>query len=72
MIHVLTELGPSTELGIYSTVDSTSDCRSRGCKFEPQLYHSTFVEIDCEIISVILPLPVVQEWQLLTVVFDVI
>ena len=31
--------------GLHSTVGSTSDCRSRDCKFESQLSHITLVEI---------------------------
>ena len=39
-----------------SAVNSASDCRSRGDKFESQLDNITFMEIDREIIStVILP-----------------
>ena len=34
-----------------SAVGSAFDNRSRGHKFESQLGHITFVEIDCEIIS---------------------
>ena len=42
-----------------------SDRRSRGRKFESQLCHTTFVEIDHEMISsVILPLPLILERQL--------
>ena len=45
--------------GHYDLVGSTSNCRS---KFESQLGHITFVEIDNEIIStVILPCPLIQE-----------
>ena len=39
------------DAGLNSTIGSTSDCRSRGCKFEPKLGHIAFVETDHEIIS---------------------
>ena len=35
-------------------VGSASDCRSRGCEFEPQPGHITFMEIDHEIISMVI------------------
>ena len=42
-----------------------SDCRSSSGKYESQLGHITFVEIDHEIIgTVILLLLMIQEWQL--------
>ena len=34
---------------LHSTVGSASDCRSRGPKFESQLGHIAFAEIDYEI-----------------------
>ena len=46
-------------------VESMSDCRSRGHKFESQLGHITFMAIDHEIISVvILHLQLIQKGQL--------
>ena len=46
-------------------VGRESDCRSRGRKFESQLGHITFVEIDHGIISmVILPILLIQEGHL--------
>ena len=46
-------------------VGCMSHCISRGCKFESQLGHITFVEIDHVLISVvILPLPLILEWHL--------
>ena len=35
---------------VYAISTKTSDCRSRGCKFNPARSH-TFLEIDHEIIS---------------------
>ena len=50
---------------VHSKVGSLSDWRSRGHKFESQLSHITFMEIDHEIIStVILPLELLEEGQL--------
>ena len=50
----------------HSTVGSTSDCRSRGYKFEFQLHHITSVEIDHKITSMaILSLLLIQKVQLL-------
>ena len=47
-----------------SEVSSVSDNKSRGHKFESQLSHILFLEIDHEIIStVILLLPLIQEEQ---------
>ena len=55
---------------LYSAAGSAFDCRSRDHKFESQLRHITFLEIDHEIISiVILPLPLIQE-ELLSVVSE--
>ena len=52
------------ELGV-SAVGSSSDCRIKGPKVESQLGHIDFVEIDCEIFSlVILPFPLIQEESL--------
>ena len=54
-----------SEAGPASAVGSESNCGSRDRKFEPQPSHITFMEIDHEIIStVILSLPLIQEWQL--------
>ena len=51
---------------LHRAVSNASDCRSRGCKFDSQLSHIAFEEIDHEIISVvILPLLLIQEGQLL-------
>ena len=48
--------------GLYITVSSMSDYRSRGHKLNPQPGHITFVEIDRKIFStVILSLPLIQE-----------
>ena len=50
---------------IISMVNSTSDCRSRDHKFESELGHITFLEIDHAIMPmVILPLWLIQEGQL--------
>ena len=47
-----------TSARLHSTVSNMSDCRSWGCKFESQLSHVIFMEIDCETISIIiLPFP---------------
>ena len=46
------------------TVGSTSDCRSRGRKFESQIGYIAFMELDHEIISMIILL-MIQEAQLL-------
>ena len=49
----------------FIAVGGTSNCRSRGHRFESQLGHIIFVEICHEIIStVILSLPLIQEGQL--------
>ena len=46
-----------------SAVDSASDCRSRGRKFDTQLYN--FRETDNEILSTVFPsLSLIQEEQL--------
>ena len=43
---------PNTvKVGLCSSVDSVSDCRSRGRKFEPQLVHITFIATDHEIMK---------------------
>ena len=39
-----------------------SDCRSRGCEFDPCPYH-TFVEIDHEIISTVVLLPSTESFK---------
>ena len=53
-------LSTKTYARLRSSVSSTSDCRSRGREFEPQLSHITFVEIDHDIIfTPILPLPLI-------------
>ena len=57
--------GDNDKAGLHSAVGSTSYCRARGCKFEPQLSLITFMEIDHEIIcSAILPLLLIQEGHL--------
>ena len=48
---------------LHSAVNSTSDCRSRACKFEFQLRHITFMEIDNEFLSMVILLLLIQEWQ---------
>ena len=50
---------------IIYTFLSASDCRLKGQKFESQLGLITFMEIDHEIISTIVFLPLIQEGQLL-------
>ena len=45
-------------------VGSVSYCRSRDHVFKPQPRHITFVEIDYNISSIILPLSLIQEGQL--------
>ena len=48
--------------GLHSSVNSASDFRSRGCKFESQLGHFTFTEIVHEIVSMVIVLiPLTQE-----------
>ena len=48
--------------GLHSAVSRAPDCRSRGRKFESQLDHIIFVEIDHEIISIaILSLLLIQD-----------
>ena len=44
--------GPRSAVGNVSGYRCVSDCRSRGCEFDP-----TFVEIDHEIISTVILLP---------------
>ena len=54
-----------TYVGLHSAVGNEFDSISRGCKVESQLSLITFVEIDHENISaVILPVPLIQDWQL--------
>ena len=51
--------------GLHSASGRSSDCRTRGRKFDSQLGHITSVANDHEIISmVILPLSPIQEGQL--------
>ena len=58
-------IAPDERAGLHSTVSNKSDCRSTSCKFESQLGHITFTEINHKIISkVIRPLPLIQEGQL--------
>ena len=47
------ELACSGVLGdvFASAVGSASDCRYKGCEFEPHVGHITFAEIDYELIS---------------------
>ena len=53
---------------LHSTVGSTSDCRSSGCKFEFQSGHIIYMEIDHEINStVILAFLLIQEGHLLVI-----
>ena len=52
-------------VGVHSSIGSTSDCRSRGHKFESAWPHK-FHRVDHEIIStVILPILLIEEGQLL-------
>ena len=45
LINVIHNFSPTR---LHSVVGSVSNCISRGCKFELQLGHITFVEIDGE------------------------
>ena len=47
---------PHSPVGNVSDYRYMSDCRSRGCEFDPARYH-TFMEIDHEIISKAILLP---------------
>ena len=50
--------GPHSAVGNVSGYRCVSDCRSRGCEFDPGPARShTFVEIDHEIISTVILLP---------------
>ena len=52
--------------GLHSADSRASNCRSSGLKFESQLVHITFVEIDHELISAgILPHLLISEGLLL-------
>ena len=49
---------------LHSAIGSAFHCRPRDSKFESQLGHVAFIEINHEIIStVIIPLPLIQEGQ---------
>ena len=48
-------------MGPCSAVGSESNCRSKGCEFYPSPVPFTFVEIDHEIISMVIFLPLIQE-----------
>ena len=56
----------SLSAGLHSSVASVSDCKSRGggLKFESQLGHTIFVEIDHEIIVTVILSLLIQEGQL--------
>ena len=45
--------GPRSTVGNVSGYRCVSDCRSRGCEFDPGLVY-TFLEIDLEIISTVI------------------
>ena len=51
------------DAGLFSTVGSESEYRCKGHEFEPLPSHITSFEIDHEMISMILPLPLIQEGQ---------
>ena len=53
---ICTHTRPRSAVGNVSGNRCESDCRSRGHKFDPTRSY-TFVEIDCEIISLVILLP---------------
>ena len=59
MLNIIVFTDPKT--GLYSAVDSASDCRSRCREFVSQLSHIIFVEMYEIISATLLPLPLIQE-----------
>ena len=57
-----TKTGPRSAVGNVSGNRCQSDCRSRGCEFDPGPVH-TFVEIDHEIISMVILLPSAESFK---------
>ena len=54
--------GPCSAVGNVSGNRCESDCRSRGCEFDPTQSH-TFMEIDHEIISSVILLPTAESFK---------
>ena len=54
--------GPLSAFGNVSGNTCKSDCRSRGCEYDPGPVH-TFAEIDYEIISTVILLPSAESFK---------
>ena len=64
-MNVVCLVGLLLGVEFHNAVGSVSDCKARGPKFESQLGHVTFVDIDHAVVPTINPPhPLIQEGQL--------